>query len=260
MSHPQEAEEGCARRPLRSENCFRPNPLALACACLHEAHHRHPLLPPRGPGPPDDRGARGTGGAEGEPVHRPLNGTQKYFRGVQLCVLVALLSLASSALVAALLPERVPRNHDEFAYLLAAQTFAGFRLTNPTPPRFPFFESPHVLLEPSYMAKYPPGHGLALAVGLRLGRPIYGVWLESALFAAAVTWMLRAFFAARWALLGGVVVILQFGLTHYWAQTYWGGRSRRVAARSSSARRGASGRGPPRVPPPCWHWARLSCC
>jgi hypothetical protein len=133
------------------------------------------------------------------------------------------LSLASSAFVGALIPNHVPKNHDEFAFLLAGQTFAHFRLTNPTHPLWRFFETQHVLMRPSYMAKFPPGQGLAIAVGYWLGHPIYGVWLECALFAAAVAWMLRGFFGRPWALLGGALAIGQLGATHYWAQTYWGG-------------------------------------
>jgi hypothetical protein len=136
---------------------------------------------------------------------------------------VLLASLASSVVVGLFIRAHVPKIHDEFAYLLAGQTFAEFRLTNPAPALGRFFEAPHVLVTPSYTAKFPPGHGLALAVGYWLGDPIRGVWLECAAFAVAFTWMLRGFFRARWALLGGALVILQFGATHYWAQTFWGG-------------------------------------
>ncbi len=135
----------------------------------------------------------------------------------------ALFSLIGSAAVAAFFPPHVPQNHDEFANLLAGQTFARFQLTNPAPHLWRFFETPHVLVQPTYMAKYPPGPGLALAVGLWLGNPIFGVWLASALFAAAVAWMLQGFFPRRWALLGAGVVIVQLGLTQYWAQSFWGG-------------------------------------
>jgi hypothetical protein len=140
-----------------------------------------------------------------------------------LYALVAVLSLAGSALAGRFIPRHIPRAHDEFAYLLAGETFAHFELTNPTPALARFFEAPHVLLTPSYMAKYPPGQGLALAVGYWLGHPIYGVWLSGALFALAFTWLLRGFFSPRWALLGGLLAISQVGLLHYWAQSYWGG-------------------------------------
>jgi hypothetical protein len=141
----------------------------------------------------------------------------------QLCALAAALSLAGSLAVSRLIPRYIPRVHDEFSYLLAGQTFAQFRLTNPTPPFWRFFESHHVLMEPTMMSKYPPGQGLVLAVGYVLGQPIYGVWLAGALWAASFTWLLRGFFTARWALLGGVLAVAQFGLTHYWVQTFWGG-------------------------------------
>ena len=140
-----------------------------------------------------------------------------------LYAFIAALSLLSSAAVGTLIPRHLPRVHDEFSYLLAGQTFARFQLTNPTPPLWRFFESHHVLMEPTMMSKYPPGQGLVLAVGYWLGRPILGVWLAGALWAAGFTWMLRGFFSARWALLGGALAIAQFGLTHYWVQAFWGG-------------------------------------
>lgn len=142
---------------------------------------------------------------------------------VHAYALVAGLALLSSAAIGTLIPQHTPGVHDEFSYLLAGQTFAQFRLTNPTPPLWEFFESHHVLMVPTMMSKYPPGQGLALAVGYWLGNPIYGVWLAGALWASSFTWLLRGFFAARWALLGGILAIAQFGLTHYWAQTFWGG-------------------------------------
>lgn len=136
---------------------------------------------------------------------------------------LALLSLLTSALTGARLPAHLPRVHDEFSYLLAGQTFSHFQLTNPTPPLWRFFESHHELMVPTMMSKYPPGQGLALALGYWLGAPIYGVWLSGALFVVSLTWMLRGFFPSRWACLGGVLAIGQFGFTHYWAQSFWGG-------------------------------------
>jgi hypothetical protein len=131
--------------------------------------------------------------------------------------------LFGCAAVGAFIPRHLPFIQDEFGYLFAGRTYAGFSLTNPTHPLWRFFESQHILMEPSMMAKYPAGPGLALAVGNWLGDPVYGVWLASAGFAAAFSWMLRGFFSSRWALLGGVLVGAQFGLTHYWAQSFWGG-------------------------------------
>ncbi len=49
-----------------------------------------------------------------------------------------------------------PADHDEFSYLLGADTFAHGRLTNPSPPLPEFFESPHVLVVPTHNSKSLP--------------------------------------------------------------------------------------------------------
>ncbi len=119
---------------------------------------------------------------------------------------------------------REPVVHDEFSYLLAADTFAHGRLSNPAPPHPEFFEAPHILVVPSYCSKYPPGQGLVLALGqVLLGRPIWGVWLSCGLFAAALCWMLEAWTSVPWALSTTVLSIATCGVTSYWAQSYWGG-------------------------------------
>jgi len=125
-----------------------------------------------------------------------------------------------------------PAVHDEFAYLLAGETFAAGRLTNPTPPAWEHFESLHTIVTPSYQAKYPPGQGLFLAAGIALaGHPIVGVWLSMALAAMALVWMFEAWFEPHWAFWGGLLPILRFGsLGNWnglewamWSNTYWGG-------------------------------------
>lgn len=118
----------------------------------------------------------------------------------------------------------LPAVHDEFSYLLAADTFSHGRLTNPTHPLWEHFETPHEIQQPTYASKYPPGQGLILALGqVAAGDPIVGLWISAALAAGAATWMLQGWMPQRWALLGGVLAALHPGLQLIWTQGFWGG-------------------------------------
>lgn len=120
-------------------------------------------------------------------------------------------------------PVPVPGIHDEFSYLLMADTFEHDRLSNPPHPMWISFETFHVNWVPRYASMYPPAQGSILALGESIGHPWIGVLLSCAAMCAAVYWMLLAWLPPRWALVGGVIVWLKFCIVSYWINSYWGG-------------------------------------
>ena len=117
-------------------------------------------------------------------------------------------------------PVPVPAIHDEFSNLLAADTFAHGRLTNPPHPMWIFFDTFHVLQHPTYVSKYPPAEGLVLALGQRLGTPWLGTLLTLGLMSMAMTWMLQGWLPPHWAMLGGIFVVWRLCLFNTWFDGY----------------------------------------
>jgi hypothetical protein len=123
-------------------------------------------------------------------------------------------------------PVPLPFVPDDFSFLLAADTFAHGRLTNPTPAMWIHFESIHITMQPTYQSMYFPGQGLVLAAAQAIfGIPWIGLLIVSALMCAALCWMLQAWLPPNWALLGGMIAVLRLGVFSYWTNTYHAGGS-----------------------------------
>jgi hypothetical protein len=119
-----------------------------------------------------------------------------------------------------LFPIPLPFVPDDFSFLLASDTFAHGRLTNPTPAMWTHFESIHITMQPTYQSMYFPGQGMLLAAGQVL---FHQPWLAElamdGLMCAGIVWMLQAWVPRRWALLGGVIAVLRLGLFSLWINT-----------------------------------------
>jgi hypothetical protein len=139
---------------------------------------------------------------------------------------IALAFLAPMLLRAAALPwNPIPQPWvpDEFSHLLLADTLSHARFANPTHPLWQHFETIHVIFQPVYASPYFPALGIAMAAGKLLGHYWIGILLSSGLMCAALLWMLYGILPARWALLGGILAIVKWGVASYWVNSYWGG-------------------------------------
>ena len=125
---------------------------------------------------------------------------------------VGLFALAVRLALLPVAPVPVPGTHDDFSYLLAADTFMYGRLANPPHPLWPFFETFHTIHHPTYASMYPPLQGASLFIGrLISGQAWTGALLAAAGMCAALTWMLQGWFPAGWALVGGALAVLRIG-------------------------------------------------
>jgi len=139
-------------------------------------------------------------------------------------LLLAVLPVALRLLLLPHHPVPSPDIYDEFSHLLVADTLRHFRLANPAHPMPQFFETFFVLQQPTYSSIYPIGQGLALAAGWVLfGLPWAGVLLTVAALCSLCYWMLRGWTTPGWALVGGLLAVIEFGPLNQWMNDYWGG-------------------------------------
>jgi hypothetical protein len=144
-------------------------------------------------------------------------------RGLSVLFVVALALVLRGALIP-VLATPVPGVHDEYSYLLAGETYASGRLANPPHPLWTSLETFYVIQQPTYASMYPPAQGICLAVGYLMGgHPWIGVYLSVALMCGAICWMLQGWVGPRWALMGGLLAVLRWGVYSYWMESYWGG-------------------------------------
>lgn len=140
------------------------------------------------------------------------------------CWTVGIAAIVIRSVLIPVLPVPQPVVSDEFSHLLMADTLLHGRVANPTHALWQHFETLHVIQRPHYASDYFPGQGAVLAASrLLTGHPWPGILLLSGVCCGLTCWMLQGWIPARWALLGGGLVVLRFAIGSYWINSYYGG-------------------------------------
>ncbi|MGZ0170008.1 MAG: hypothetical protein ACKVHE_10665 [Planctomycetales bacterium] len=106
-----------------------------------------------------------------------------------------------------------PAYHDEYSYLLQAETFAAGRLSFPSHPTAPrMFDQMHVLNEGNFASRYFPGTGMWISLFLMLGNPYVGHWLATVVVCVFVFLIGRELSSNGVGLLAGLLAAFSPGL------------------------------------------------
>ena len=145
-------------------------------------------------------------------------------RTVASMIALAILPIALRLALIPAHPIPTPAVLDDFSYILLGDTISHLRFANPPHALPQFFETLFVLQQPTYSSVYPPGQGIALALGKMIfGNPWAGVALSIGAFCALCYWMLRGWITPGWALIGGALAAIEFGPLNQWMNSFWGG-------------------------------------
>lgn len=120
---------------------------------------------------------------------------------VMISVFSGLLGIGVAAWFGWSLKNLPPRVHDEYSYLLQAETFLAGRLYWPAPPAAEHFHEIHVLMADGVLAsRYFPVTGAWIAPFLAIGFPILASWLAQGIISGFM-----AAAASRFSILAGMV-------------------------------------------------------
>ncbi|MBI3968643.1 MAG: glycosyltransferase family 39 protein [Chloroflexi bacterium] len=130
----------------------------------------------RGKATPVKQERSGTGAAVAPGSATPPDGRYvlrlSALRETWLAIGLALLAAMASVTVGWLVFEHIPHTEDELAFYFQAKVFALGRLFVPAPAEPAAFAAPFVIAhEGRWFGKYPPGHSLALALGMLVDLP-----------------------------------------------------------------------------------------
>lgn len=162
---------------------------------------------------------RGGGAAVPQPsALEKSSGRSSVFSAWLLCLFVAAMAYGMTAAVSLRFRDDAgrplpPAFHDEFSYLIQAETFLAGRTWFSSPePRPELFDQMHVLNEGRFASRYFPGVGLWLAPFIAIGDPWLGWRIAAALCSGLLFWIGRDLGGNRVGLLAGLLFAVSPGL------------------------------------------------